>query len=128
MSCVSFGCKNKYAKGNSISYHRFTIQDTERCRQWVRNFKRDDFTPKSFAKICSEHFTPESFNRTLDVFQEEVERTCRKRKSPSKRSSSSPKKGKPSPGLNTDLSLYAAKENVQLDHPYSLPSAQLIKE
>ncbi|XP_040575438.1 THAP domain-containing protein 1-like [Lepeophtheirus salmonis] len=111
MSCVAFGCKNKYAAGNSISYHRFPTQDPERCRQWVRKLKRDDFTPKKFLRICSEHFTPESFNRTLDVvrlrenavptlfkafppcFQEEVARTLRKSKSPTSRSSSPPKKG-----------------------------------
>nr|XP_040572556.1 THAP domain-containing protein 1-like [Lepeophtheirus salmonis] len=111
MFCVAFGCKNKYTAGNLISYHRFPIQDSERCRQWVRNLKGDDFTPKKFSRIYSEHFTPESFNRTQDVvrlrenavptlfkaflgcLQEEVARTLRKRKSPTRRSSSPPKKG-----------------------------------
>ncbi|XP_071743723.1 LOW QUALITY PROTEIN: THAP domain-containing protein 1-like [Lepeophtheirus salmonis] len=146
MSCVAFGCKSKYAAGDSISYHRFPTQDPERCRQWVRNLKRDDFTLKKFSRICSEHFTPESFNRTLDVvrlrenavptifkafpprLQEEVARTRRKRKSPTRRSSSLLKKVKPTPGPKIDLSLFEAKENVQLDHPYSLPSAQVIKQ
>ncbi|XP_040563695.1 THAP domain-containing protein 1-like [Lepeophtheirus salmonis] len=122
MSCLAFGCKNKYAAGNSISYHRFPTQDPERCRQWVRNLKRDDFTPKKFSRIYSEHFTPESFNPTLDVvmlrentvptlfkafpprLQEEVAKTLRKSKSPTRRYSLPPKKFKPSPGLEIDPS------------------------
>nr|ADD24147.1 THAP domain-containing protein 1 [Lepeophtheirus salmonis] len=44
--CVAFDCKNKYATGDSISYHRFTTQVPERCRQWVRNLKADELTPQ----------------------------------------------------------------------------------
>nr|XP_040566796.1 THAP domain-containing protein 1-like [Lepeophtheirus salmonis] len=120
--------------------------DPERCRQGVRNLKRDGFTPKKFSKICSEHFSPEFLNRTLDVIrlrenavptlfkafpprlQEEVARTLRKRKSPTMRYSSPPKKVKPSPGIEIDPSHFETTENVQLNHPYSLLSAQVIKE
>ncbi|XP_040583487.1 THAP domain-containing protein 1-like [Lepeophtheirus salmonis] len=137
MSCVTFGCKNKYAAGNSInsiSYHRFPTQDLETCRQYVRNLKQDEFTHKKFSRICSEHFTLESFNRTLGVvsqrknavstllkvflprLQEEVAKTLRKHKSPTRRSSSPPKKVKPS-GLEIDPSHFDATENVQLVIP-----------
>nr|XP_040568001.1 THAP domain-containing protein 1-like [Lepeophtheirus salmonis] len=108
MSCVAFGCKNKYAAGNSISYHRFPTQDQDEFREWVMNLKRDYFTPKKFSRICLEHFTLESFNRTLNVvrqrendvptpfeafpprLQEEVARTLQKRKYSRRRYSSPP--------------------------------------
>ncbi|XP_040570817.1 THAP domain-containing protein 1-like [Lepeophtheirus salmonis] len=146
MSCVAFGCKNKFAADNSNSCHCFPTQDPERCRQWVRNLNQDDFTPKKFSRICSEHFTSESFNWTLEVvrlrenavltlfkalprhLQEEVTRTLQKRKSSTRSYSSPIKKVKPSPGLEIDPSHFEATENMQFDHPYSLPSAQVIKE
>ncbi|XP_040570052.1 THAP domain-containing protein 1-like [Lepeophtheirus salmonis] len=127
MSCVAIGCKIGMLLAIQISYHRFPTNDPERCRQWVRNLRRNNVTPKKLSKICSEHFTPESLNWTLDGvrlrekavptlfkafpprLQEEVAITHQKCKSPTRRSS---KEVNPSPGLEIDPSNFEATDNV----------------
>ncbi|XP_040580382.1 THAP domain-containing protein 1-like [Lepeophtheirus salmonis] len=130
---------------SEFSFHRFA-KDSERCRQWVRNLKLKNFTPKEHSRICSQHFDPECFNRTLDVIrlrenafptifktfsphlQEDEARTNLKRKSPMERHSSSPKVIKTSSEPALDIRLLQAQNNVELDHSYGLSSAQNIKK
>nr|ACO14780.1 THAP domain-containing protein 2 [Caligus clemensi] len=144
MSCAAFGCKNQCSPKSDVSFHRFP-RDPELRQEWVRNLKKADFTPKEHSRICSEHFTPECFNRTLNVvrlrdnalptifkglpkhLQEEVAKTRRKRKSPKYRPSFSSKAKRP-PQPQLHISFFDAANNIQLDHSYSLPSSsQLIK-
>nr|XP_040578034.1 uncharacterized protein LOC121126765 [Lepeophtheirus salmonis] len=67
MYCVAFGCKNKYAAGNSISYHRFPTQDPERCNQWIVNLGIGKKGCHSDGKVLSDSICGRSLmDGTLD--------------------------------------------------------------
>nr|XP_040580399.1 THAP domain-containing protein 1-like [Lepeophtheirus salmonis] len=145
MSCVAFACKDKGLAKSEISFHQF-LKYSERCRQWVRNVKLKNFTRKEHSRICFKHFDPQCFSRTLDIIrlrensvptifkvflphlQEDVARTSLKRKCAMERHSSSPKVVKTSCEPALDIMFLQAQNNVELDHPDCLSSAQNIKK
>ncbi|XP_046400287.1 THAP domain-containing protein 1-like isoform X2 [Ischnura elegans] len=59
-SCCAQGCKERFVKGSGISFHGFP-SDGELKKKWVIALKRDKFVPTVYTRICSKHFTPESF-------------------------------------------------------------------
>ncbi|XP_050687377.1 RRP15-like protein isoform X3 [Eriocheir sinensis] len=68
-SCSAFGCKNKcnnISRSRGISFHKFPhrIKFKSKFKQWVRNLRWKNWTPLTSSVICSEHFTPECFDRT----------------------------------------------------------------
>eukprot|EP00096_Caligus_rogercresseyi_P010487 TRINITY_DN3840_c0_g1_i2.p1 TRINITY_DN3840_c0_g1~~TRINITY_DN3840_c0_g1_i2.p1 ORF type:complete len:210 (+),score=18.49 TRINITY_DN3840_c0_g1_i2:164-793(+) len=143
MYCVVIGCKSKWSENGDISFHSFP-KDQERTDKWLKNLNLLDFTPKRHSKICSEHFSPESFNRTLTIvklrenslptitqdlspeIQDEINRKNLKRKLLSKKVSPPVKRSKPS-SQPFDISLMDIGTNIQLDHSYSLPPPKVIK-
>lgn len=46
----------------STAYERFPLHDKERLEKWLRNMKRDDWTPSKHQLLCSDHFTPDSLD------------------------------------------------------------------
>ncbi|XP_055519674.1 THAP domain-containing protein 5-like isoform X2 [Leucoraja erinacea] len=49
------------ADNRRISFYKFPSNDKERLAQWLSNMKREKWVPSQYQYICSEHFTPESF-------------------------------------------------------------------
>jgi hypothetical protein len=71
--CVVFGCSNEANAEKGISLHRIPFWNDERPEAkrrrniWV-NFvatKRAKWTPSKFSAVCSEHFTPEDYEKYL---------------------------------------------------------------
>uniref|UniRef100_A0A8C3BWR3 THAP domain-containing protein 5 n=1 Tax=Cairina moschata TaxID=8855 RepID=A0A8C3BWR3_CAIMO len=44
------------------SWRRFPLHDKERLEKWLRNMKRDAWTPSKHQLLCSDHFTPDSLD------------------------------------------------------------------
>ncbi|XP_067875282.1 THAP domain-containing protein 5-like [Heterodontus francisci] len=49
------------ADNRRISFYKFPLNDKERFAQWLSNMKREKWVPSQYQCICSEHFTPDSF-------------------------------------------------------------------
>ncbi|XP_078097743.1 THAP domain-containing protein 5-like isoform X2 [Mustelus asterias] len=49
------------ADNRRISFYKFPSNDRERLAQWLSNMKREKWVPSQYQYICSEHFTPDSF-------------------------------------------------------------------
>ncbi|XP_072885513.1 THAP domain-containing protein 5-like isoform X2 [Hemitrygon akajei] len=49
------------ADNRKISFYKFPSNDKERLAQWLSNMRREKWVPSQYQYICSEHFTPESF-------------------------------------------------------------------
>ena len=71
--CVVFGCSNRADAEKGIFLHRISFWNDEppeakrRRKIWV-NFvatKRAKWTPSKFSAICSEHFVPDDFEKSL---------------------------------------------------------------
>ncbi|NXC36834.1 THAP5 protein, partial [Campylorhamphus procurvoides] len=45
-----------------LSSKRFPLHDKERLEKWLRNMKRDSWTPSKHQLLCSDHFTPDSLD------------------------------------------------------------------
>ena len=41
--------------------HRFPHSNPERVKQWTANVRRENWKPSIRSRLCSAHFTPESF-------------------------------------------------------------------
>ncbi|XP_066490322.1 THAP domain-containing protein 5 isoform X2 [Tiliqua scincoides] len=41
---------------------RFPLHDKERLEKWLRNMRRDTWTPSKHQVLCSDHFTPDSLD------------------------------------------------------------------
>ena len=69
--CAVFGCSNEASLEKGISLHRIpfvnddSVEAKKRRKRWVDfvNMTRDKWTPSINSAVCSEHFTPESFQR-----------------------------------------------------------------
>lgn len=46
----------------STALKRFPLHDKERLEKWLRNMKRDSWTPSKHQLLCSDHFTPDSLD------------------------------------------------------------------
>ncbi|KFO78794.1 THAP domain-containing protein 5, partial [Cuculus canorus] len=45
-----------------LSFYPFPLHDKERLEKWLRNMKRDAWTPSKHQLLCSDHFTPDSLD------------------------------------------------------------------
>ena len=59
--CAVACCKRPYPKGTQ--FHRFPKD--ERCKLWVQACKRNDEIKIKTAKVCSQHFTRNDYQRNL---------------------------------------------------------------
>ncbi|KAG0434206.1 hypothetical protein HPB47_019271 [Ixodes persulcatus] len=67
-TCSAVGCSNNPVRNPELRFHQFP-RDEKRRKVWVDAVRRTDFgrpwTPSSNAKLCSEHFAPDSYARDL---------------------------------------------------------------
>ena len=63
--CSAFGCNNATGRsGNAeakLSFHVFPLKKPSLLRSWLRNVNRKNFKPTPSSRICSKHFTVDSF-------------------------------------------------------------------
>ena len=64
-SCIALNCKNhtSHNKKRDITFHKLP-RDEARRSEWLVNLQRIDYTPTVASRVCSEHFTVDSFDRT----------------------------------------------------------------
>ncbi|NXN38118.1 THAP5 protein, partial [Rhinoptilus africanus] len=59
-------CKNRGGQSardqRKLSFYPFPLHDKERLEKWLRNMKRDAWTPSKHQLLCSDHFTPDSLD------------------------------------------------------------------
>ncbi|XP_046387215.1 uncharacterized protein LOC124156615 [Ischnura elegans] len=58
--CAAYNCREKSARGG-LSFHSFP-RDPFILKKWCYALRRKDFVPTKNSKLCSKHFTPDSFN------------------------------------------------------------------
>ena len=62
--CAALNCRSDYdneTKDPSITFHAFPLKDEELLRKWLSRLARKDFSPTSYSKLCSLHFTADDF-------------------------------------------------------------------
>jgi len=64
LSCSAFRCKNRWRKGQNITFHSFPRSRPHLLMQWLVSMRRKDFTPTAACKLCSVHFEESCFDRT----------------------------------------------------------------
>lgn len=60
-SCAAYNCVERRLNGSDISFHTFPKNDKLK-KQWIIAIRRKNYKPGKSAKICSKHFTPDSFD------------------------------------------------------------------
>ncbi|NWS41268.1 THAP5 protein, partial [Probosciger aterrimus] len=64
--CAASTCKNRGGQSardrTKLSFYPFPLHDKERLEKWLRNMKRDAWTPTKHQVLCSDHFTPDSLD------------------------------------------------------------------
>ncbi|KAM6093981.1 THAP domain-containing protein 5 [Chlamydotis macqueenii] len=64
--CAASCCKNRGGQSardqRKLSFYPFPLHDKERLEKWLRNMKRDAWTPSKHQLLCSDHFTPDSLD------------------------------------------------------------------
>ncbi|GBN40856.1 hypothetical protein AVEN_204109-1 [Araneus ventricosus] len=62
VSCCAFGCTEKAVKGGPVTFHCFP-KDEERRKIWEIKIRRENFKATKSSRLCSKHFSPDSFDR-----------------------------------------------------------------
>ncbi|KAM4747768.1 THAP domain-containing protein 5 [Rhinophrynus dorsalis] len=64
--CAAPCCKNRGGQlagtPRRVSFYPFPLHDKGRLQEWLRNMKQSKWYPSKHQVLCSDHFTPESFN------------------------------------------------------------------
>ncbi|NWR12056.1 THAP5 protein, partial [Paradoxornis webbianus] len=64
--CAATRCKNRGGQSakdqRKLSFYPFPLHDKERLEKWLRNMKRDSWSPSKHQLLCSDHFTPDSLD------------------------------------------------------------------
>ncbi|NXE89181.1 THAP5 protein, partial [Menura novaehollandiae] len=64
--CAATRCRNRGGQSardqRKLSFYPFPLHDKERLEKWLRNMKRDSWTPSKHQLLCSDHFTPDSLD------------------------------------------------------------------
>ena len=47
-----------------VFFLRFPHKNAERLNTWVKNVRRENWTPSARSHLCSQHFKPQCFDRT----------------------------------------------------------------
>uniref|UniRef100_A0A3P8W6B9 THAP domain-containing protein 6-like n=1 Tax=Cynoglossus semilaevis TaxID=244447 RepID=A0A3P8W6B9_CYNSE len=66
VSCAAWGCQNRCSvstRSKGITFHRFP-KDVLMRKKWEVALRREKFTATKACRLCSDHFTPEDFDRT----------------------------------------------------------------
>lgn len=62
--CAAFDCNNHSRRTTGISYHCFPSDPSIR-EQWLAKISRADLVISKHSRLCSEHFTPDCYERDL---------------------------------------------------------------
>ena len=62
--CAAFDCNNDSRYTTGISYHCFPRDEALRS-QWLAKISRADLVVSKNSRLCSEHFTPDCYERDL---------------------------------------------------------------
>ncbi|XP_071486418.1 uncharacterized protein [Diadema antillarum] len=62
--CAALNCTNRATKKCGKTFHRFPKRNLALREQWTTNMRRDDWTPKPYSSLCSDHFEEKYFDRT----------------------------------------------------------------
>lgn len=73
--CAVRGCSNTSDASKNIALHKIPFEADQRPeakkrrRQWIRfvSTKRARWTPTTYSRVCSAHFTPEDFTRRFNL-------------------------------------------------------------
>ncbi|KAG8186678.1 hypothetical protein JTE90_014753 [Oedothorax gibbosus] len=60
-SCCAYNCTERFVPGGKVSFHRFPTKNEMLFRAWCIALRRKDFHPTWSSRICSKHFTKDSF-------------------------------------------------------------------
>ncbi|KAM4678300.1 THAP domain-containing protein 5 [Discoglossus pictus] len=65
--CSALRCKNRAGqvaagKQRKVSFYPFPLHDKGRLQRWLQNMKQNNWYPSKHRVLCSDHFTPDSFN------------------------------------------------------------------
>ena len=62
--CSALNCKNHTGRNKKagVSFHKFP-RDEARLSEWLVKVKQEGFQPNVDSRLCSEHFTSDSFDR-----------------------------------------------------------------
>ncbi|XP_032671453.1 THAP domain-containing protein 1-like [Odontomachus brunneus] len=66
-NCCVTNCKNVWRRHSSIAYHTFPLKNEKRLAQWMQIDELKDINITAGKRICSVHFTPESFEEHCAV-------------------------------------------------------------
>lgn len=58
VQCVAINCSNRPETRKGLSFFSFP-RDTKRRHIWVRKLRRQNYKPKPFDRLCSDHFEEE---------------------------------------------------------------------
>lgn len=54
-TCSAAGCKSRKDKDCKKSFYRIPVDKSQRER-WISAINREDWTPTTYSRICSDHF------------------------------------------------------------------------
>ncbi|KAF6771962.1 hypothetical protein AHF37_09513 [Paragonimus kellicotti] len=63
--CCFAGCHNRTDDGRGLSFFRFPRRDVARTKSWVQACGREAFIPSQHSRVCSQHFSPDDFERDI---------------------------------------------------------------
>ena len=73
-SCAAWGCTNREINARSsptsaerskdVTFHMFPLKDQQLLKKWVVAVKRENFTPTTNHRLCSNHFSPLDYDDT----------------------------------------------------------------
>ncbi|CAC5379625.1 unnamed protein product [Mytilus coruscus] len=64
--CAAYGCNNEAKKGTGISFFRFPA-DVQLRKAWTHYCRRWNFVPGPNHRLCSAHFSKQSFTKDPDL-------------------------------------------------------------
>ncbi|KAK3880934.1 hypothetical protein Pcinc_014584 [Petrolisthes cinctipes] len=72
--CCVPSCKESYDTGPAVAVFSFPKDETL-ASQWIRNIRRQDFSPTQHSRVCELHFNPQDVERETSYFDERTGRT-----------------------------------------------------
>ncbi|XP_037499257.1 peroxynitrite isomerase THAP4-like [Rhipicephalus sanguineus] len=66
--CCAVGCTNHSSKTQRVCYHHFP-NDSALREKWISAIRRDNWLPSKWARVCSDHFSPESYKDSVHLME-----------------------------------------------------------
>ena len=71
VQCAAFRCNHNSGNagvegsGRVLSFHSFPIKRPLLLKKWLVNIRRAKYTPTTYSRLCSAHFTADAFEQDL---------------------------------------------------------------